>query len=82
MQSKQVVSLNNKIIADGAVFIAIKVRNRFLTIGCAPCTRPVRPAEDIRSGRWWWEPQEAKECGIHIVDGKIERKKPPADFQI
>ena len=54
----------------------------FLTIGCAPCTRPVRPAEGLRSGRWWWEPDEPKECGIHIEDGKVVRKHRPGNFQI
>ena len=34
------------------------------SIGCAPCTRPVLPHEDARSGRWWWE-QSSKECGLH-----------------
>jgi phosphoadenosine phosphosulfate reductase len=37
----------------------------FRSIGCAPCTRAVRPGEDIRSGRWWWEAPEHKECGLH-----------------
>ncbi len=54
----------------------------FPTIGCAPCTRPVRQAEDIRSGRWWWEVDEKKECGIHIQDGKIVRKKPGINYSI
>ncbi|MBS1189353.1 MAG: phosphoadenylylsulfate reductase (thioredoxin) [Rhodocyclaceae bacterium] len=36
------------------------------SIGCAPCTRAVTPGEDIRSGRWWWESPESKECGLHI----------------
>lgn len=36
------------------------------SIGCAPCTRSVTPGEDIRSGRWWWETPESKECGLHI----------------
>jgi len=54
----------------------------FPTIGCAPCTRPVRPAEDIRSGRWWWEKDEAKECGIHLEEGKLVRKKPPINYNI
>jgi phosphoadenosine phosphosulfate reductase len=36
------------------------------SIGCAPCTRPVKPGEDIRAGRWWWERPEQKECGLHI----------------
>ncbi len=36
------------------------------SIGCAPCTRPIKPGEDIRAGRWWWERPEQKECGLHI----------------
>ena len=35
------------------------------SIGCAPCTRAVKPGEDIRSGRWWWENPDHRECGIH-----------------
>ncbi len=37
----------------------------FVSIGCAPCTRAIRPGEDFRSGRWWWEDQSGKECGLH-----------------
>lgn len=37
----------------------------FVSIGCAPCTRAVKPGEDIRAGRWWWEEPEQKECGLH-----------------
>ncbi|MDH5719621.1 MAG: phosphoadenylyl-sulfate reductase [Spirochaetia bacterium] len=37
----------------------------FLSIGCMPCTRPVLEGENIRSGRWWWEDETHKECGIH-----------------
>lgn len=37
----------------------------FLSIGCQPCTRAVEPGEDERSGRWWWEEPESKECGLH-----------------
>lgn len=36
----------------------------FPSIGCAPCTRAVEPGEDSRSGRWWWENSESKECGL------------------
>ncbi len=35
------------------------------SIGCEPCTRAVKPGEDIRAGRWWWENPENKECGLH-----------------
>jgi phosphoadenosine phosphosulfate reductase len=37
----------------------------FPSIGCAPCTRAVQPGEDQRSGRWWWERSESRECGLH-----------------
>ena len=38
----------------------------FLSIGCAPCTRAVVAGEDERAGRWWWEANEKKECGLHV----------------
>jgi phosphoadenosine phosphosulfate reductase len=47
----------------------------FLSIGCAPCTRAVAPGEHLRSGRWWWESPGQKECGLHVVNGKLTRKK-------
>lgn len=37
----------------------------YTSIGCAPCTRAVAAGEDIRAGRWWWEEQTVKECGMH-----------------
>lgn len=40
-------------------------RNGYPSIGCAPCTRPVNEGDDSRSGRWWWENAEHKECGLH-----------------
>jgi phosphoadenosine phosphosulfate reductase len=40
----------------------------FLSIGCAPCTRALRPGEPERAGRWWWEEETKRECGLH-VDG-------------
>lgn len=36
------------------------------SIGCEPCTRSIKPGEDIRAGRWWWEQADTKECGLHI----------------
>ena len=44
------------------------------SIGCAPCTRPVAPGGDLRSGRWWWEEPEHKECGLHFHHGKLIRR--------
>lgn len=46
----------------------------FLSIGCAPCTRAVAPGEPERAGRWWWEDEAAKECGLHATtDGRLVR---------
>ena len=38
----------------------------FSSIGCACCTRAIKRTEDVRSGRWWWEQPEHKECGLHV----------------
>ncbi len=46
----------------------------FPSIGCAPCTRAVKPGEDIRAGRWWWETPESKECGLHVK--AVEASRP------
>ena len=46
----------------------------YTSIGCAPCTRAIKPGEDQRAGRWWWERDEQKECGIHFdPDGEVRR---------
>ncbi|MGZ3902401.1 MAG: phosphoadenylyl-sulfate reductase [Bacteroidia bacterium] len=37
----------------------------YVSIGCEPCTRAIKPGEDFRAGRWWWEQSSAKECGLH-----------------
>ena len=38
------------------------------SIGCEPCTRAIRPGEDSRAGRWWWESRDSKECGLHAAN--------------
>lgn len=38
----------------------------YLSIGCEPCTRPVKPGQSVRDGRWWWESGSDLECGIHV----------------
>jgi phosphoadenosine phosphosulfate reductase len=40
----------------------------FPSIGCAPCTRAISLGEDFRAGRWWWEDEAAKECGLHASE--------------
>jgi phosphoadenosine phosphosulfate reductase len=48
----------------------------YTSIGCAPCTRAISPGEDERAGRWWWEAQNTKECGIHVAaDGRPLRTR-------
>ena len=37
----------------------------FVSIGCEPCTRAIQPGDDFRAGRWWWENNSGKECGLH-----------------
>lgn len=48
----------------------------YTSIGCDPCTRPITPGEDDRAGRWWWETNAPKECGIHcpIETGGFEHE--------
>jgi phosphoadenosine phosphosulfate reductase len=43
----------------------------FPSIGCAPCTRAISLGEDFRAGRWWWEDEAAKECGLHVKESVI-----------
>ncbi len=48
----------------------------YRSIGCAPCTRPTVAGEEVRAGRWWWEPPQARECGLHVApDGRLVRTK-------
>ena len=44
-------------------------QQNYPSIGCAPCTRPIKPGEDLRAGRWWWENPDTKECGLHLRGG-------------
>ena len=48
----------------------------FLSIGCEPCTRALQAGEPERAGRWWWENDEARECGLHVgPDGRLVRAR-------
>ncbi len=55
----------NTFIQENNVPINNLHKKGFPSIGCAPCTRAVKPGEDVRAGRWWWEQESAKECGLH-----------------
>ena len=46
----------------------------FPSIGCAPCTRAISLGEDFRAGRWWWEDEAAKECGLHVKNNEPQEK--------
>ncbi len=54
----------NYIIENEVPYNALHDRG-YPSIGCDPCTRAVKPGEDVRAGRWWWEPSDKKECGLH-----------------
>ncbi|MBL0419254.1 phosphoadenylyl-sulfate reductase [Ramlibacter sp. AW1] len=48
------------------------------SIGCAPCTRAISLGEDFRAGRWWWEDEAAKECGLHVKNNEPAPERNPA----
>jgi phosphoadenosine phosphosulfate reductase len=54
-----------KIINDNSIPYNPLHDKGFVSIGCAPCTRAIQPGEDFRAGRWWWEDNTKKECGLH-----------------
>ncbi|MCD4745784.1 MAG: phosphoadenylyl-sulfate reductase [Bacteroidales bacterium] len=74
-KQNQIIKVNPLIDwTDNMVWDYIKQKNipynilhdkGFPSIGCQPCTRAIKQGDDIRSGRWWWEQPEYKECGLH-----------------
>jgi phosphoadenosine phosphosulfate reductase len=54
-----------KYVKDNNVPYNVLHDRGFVSIGCAPCTRAIQPGEDFRAGRWWWEDNSKKECGLH-----------------
>lgn len=55
--------------AEGVPYNPLHDRG-FISIGCEPCTRPVGPGQHEREGRWWWEEETKKECGLHATNIK------------
>jgi len=64
----------NQYLAENSVPIHPLYARGYASIGCDPCTRALRPDEGERAGRWWWEQDEKKECGIHVTaEGLVRR---------
>ncbi len=55
-------------VADNAVPVNPLHARGYPSIGCEPCTRAIKPGEDERAGRWWWENDEKRECGLHVPE--------------
>ena len=53
-------------VADNAVPVNPLHSRGYPSIGCEPCTRAIKPGEPERAGRWWWENDEKRECGLHV----------------
>jgi phosphoadenosine phosphosulfate reductase len=64
--------LMNYIAANNVPVNPLHARG-FVSIGCAPCTRAVQPGENPRAGRWWWENEGEKECGLHVAENGKEK---------
>lgn len=55
-------------VADNAVPVNPMHGRGYPSIGCEPCTRAIKPGEPERAGRWWWENDEKRECGLHVAE--------------
>ncbi|MEK1871882.1 MAG: phosphoadenylyl-sulfate reductase [Rhizobium altiplani] len=55
-------------VADNGVPINPLHARGYPSIGCEPCTRAIKPGEPERAGRWWWEQDEKRECGLHVAE--------------
>jgi len=55
-------------VADNSVPINPMHARGYPSIGCEPCTRAIKPGEPERAGRWWWEQDEKRECGLHVAE--------------
>ena len=69
--------VNSYIEANSVVVNPLHAQG-FVSIGCAPCTRAIEPGEDPRAGRWWWEAEDKKECGLHVADAEQRSAVPVA----
>ncbi len=58
-----------KYVKENKIPIHPLIEKGYPSIGCAPCTRAIKSGEDLRAGRWWWENDATKECGLHMPEG-------------
>ena len=58
-------------VADNAVPVNPLHSRGYPSIGCEPCTRAIKPGEPERAGRWWWENDEKRECGLHVPEAAL-----------
>jgi len=61
----------NAYVAENAVPVNPLHARGYPSIGCEPCTRAIKPGEPERAGRWWWENDEKRECGLHVPEAAI-----------
>jgi phosphoadenosine phosphosulfate reductase len=61
----------NAFVADNSVPINPLHARGYPSIGCEPCTRAIKPGEPERAGRWWWEQDEKRECGLHVAEEAV-----------
>ncbi len=61
----------NAFVAENAVPVNPLHARGYPSIGCEPCTRAIKPGEPERAGRWWWENDEKRECGLHVPEAAI-----------
>jgi phosphoadenosine phosphosulfate reductase len=61
----------NAYVADNGVPVNPLHARGYPSIGCEPCTRAIKPGEPERAGRWWWENDETRECGLHVAEEAV-----------
>ncbi|NEU13429.1 phosphoadenylyl-sulfate reductase [Methylobacterium sp. BTF04] len=73
----------DRFVSDNYIPYNVLHDRGFPSIGCAPCTRAIRVGESERAGRWWWEQESKKECGLHIhrPEADVAPGREPAAFE-
>jgi len=61
----------NRYVEDHAVPVNPLHKRGYPSIGCEPCTRAIKPGEPERAGRWWWENDDKRECGLHVPEPTV-----------